>query len=98
MQVIAKMFEKTLRKKNLNINIVAATSGDTGSAAVEAFKDVSNVNLYVLYPHERISQIQRMQMTTSNSKNVKVFAIKGTFDDCQSIVKKLFAIFVLKLG
>ena len=50
MQVIAKMFTETLQKKNLNINIVTATSGDTGSAAVEAFKDVSNVNLYVLYP------------------------------------------------
>ncbi len=91
MQVIAKMFAKTLQKRNLKINIVTATSGDTGSAAVEAFKDVSNVNLYVLYPHERISQIQRMQMTTANAKNVKVFAVQGTFDDCQSIVKKLFA-------
>ena len=57
MQVIAKMFAKTLQKKNSIINIVTATSGDTGSAAVEAFKNVSNVNLYVLYPHERISQI-----------------------------------------
>ena len=91
MQVIAKMFAKTLQKKCLKINILTATSGDTGSAAVEAFKDVSNVNLYVLYPHKRISQIQRMQMTTSKAKNVKVFAVKGTFDDCQSIVKKLFA-------
>ena len=91
MQVLAKMFAKTLQKNSLKINIVTATSGDTGSAAVEAFKDVSNVNLYVLYPHERISQIQRMQMTTSNAKNVKVFAVQGTFDDCQSIVKKLFA-------
>ena len=91
MQVIAKMFAKTLRKKNLNINIVTATSGDTGSAAVEAFKCVSNVNLYVLYPHKRISQIQRKQMTTSNSNNVEVFAVQGTFDDCQSIVKRLFA-------
>ena len=91
MQVIAKMFSKTLRKKNSKINIVTATSGDTGSAAVEAFKDVSNVNLYVLYPHERISQIQRMQMTTSNARNVKVLAVRGTFDDCQSIVKRLFA-------
>ena len=91
MQVIAKMFAKTLQKKSLKINIVTATSGDTGSAAVEAFKDVLNVNLYVLYPHERISQIQRMQMTTSNAKNVFVFAVQGTFDDCQSIVKELFA-------
>ena len=91
MQVIAKMFAKTLRKKNLNINIVTATSGDTGSAAVEAFKCVSNVNLYVLYPHKRISQIQRKQMTTSNANNVGVFAVQGTFDDCQSIVKRLFA-------
>ena len=91
MQVIAKMFAKTLPKKNLKINIVTATSGDTGSAAVEAFKAVSNVNLYVLYPHGRISQIQRMQMTTSNANNIKVFAVKGTFDDCQSIVKGLFA-------
>ncbi len=89
MQVIAKMFTTTLQKKNLKINIVTATSGDTGSAAVEAFKNVSNVNLYVLYPHERISQMQRMQMTTSNAKNVKVFAVQGTFDDCQSIVKKI---------
>jgi threonine synthase len=91
MQVIAKMFAKTLRKKNLNINIITATSGDTGSAAVEAFKYVSNVNLYVLYPHKRISQIQRKQMTTSNANNVEVFAVQGTFDDCQSIVKRLFA-------
>lgn len=91
MQVIAKMFAKTLRKKNLNINIITATSGDTGSAAVEAFKCVSNVNLYVLYPHKRISQIQRKQMTTSNANNVEVFAVQGTFDDCQSIVKRLFA-------
>ena len=91
MQVIAKMFAKTLPEKNLTINIVTATSGDTGSAAVEAFKAVSNVNLYVLYPHERISQIQRMQMTTSNAKNIRVFAVEGTFDDCQSIVKGLFA-------
>ncbi len=91
MQVIAKMFVKTLRKKNLTINIITATSGDTGSAAVEAFKCVSNVNLYVLYPHKRISQIQRKQMTTSNAKNVKVFAVQGTFDDCQSLVKGLFA-------
>ena len=91
MQVIAKMFAKTLPKKNLKINIVTATSGDTGSAAVEAFKAVSSVNLYVLYPHGRISQIQRMQMTTSNANNIKVFAVKGTFDDCQSIVKGLFS-------
>ena len=91
MQVIAKMFAKTLQKKNSNINIVTATSGDTGSAAVEAFKNVSNVDLYVLYPHKRISQMQRMQMTTSNSRNIKVFAVQGTFDDCQSIVKRLFA-------
>ena len=91
MQVIARMFAKTLQKKDLKINIITATSGDTGSAAVEAFKGISNVNLYVLYPHERISQIQRKQMTTSNAKNVKVFAVQGTFDDCQSIVKELFA-------
>merc|ERR1711991_343786 len=62
-----------------------------GSAAVEAFKGISNVNLYVLYPHERISQIQRKQITTSNANNVEVFAVQGTFDDCQSIVKELFA-------
>ena len=91
MQVIARMFAKTLQKKDLKINIITATSGDTGSAAVEAFKGISNVNLYVLYPHERISQIQKKQMTTSNAKNVKVFAVQGTFDDCQLIVKELFA-------
>ena len=58
MQVIARMFAKTLQKRDLNINIITATSGDTGSAAVEAFKGISNVNLYELYPHERNSQIQ----------------------------------------
>ena len=90
MQIISQMFELTLLKNKNSINIIGATSGDTGSAAVEAFKNIKNVNLFILFPKGRISDIQRRQMTTSSSKNIYAIMIDGDFDDCQNIVKSIF--------
>ncbi|RPG96334.1 MAG: threonine synthase [Candidatus Pelagibacter sp. TMED165] len=89
LQVIGLMYEELdLNKKK--INIVVATSGDTGSAAIAALKEKKNINLFVLHPHEKISAIQRKIMTTCESSNIYNIAVKGNFDDCQSIVKKMF--------
>jgi threonine synthase len=70
--------------------IVAATSGDTGGAAIEAFRACARVDVVVLYPHGRVSEVQRRQMTTVDSPNVHAVAVKGTFDDCQALVKAMF--------
>ncbi len=89
MQVIGLMYEAlNLNKKK--INIIVATSGDTGSAAIAALKEKKNINLFVLHPHERISSIQRKIMTTCDSDNIYNIAVKGNFDDCQKIVKQMF--------
>ncbi len=89
MQVIGLMYEALdLNKKK--INIIVATSGDTGSAAIAALKEKKNINLFVLHPHEKISNIQRKIMTTCDSENVYNIAVKGNFDDCQKIVKQMF--------
>ncbi len=89
MQAIGLMYEALdLNKKK--INIVVATSGDTGSAAIAALKDKNNINLFVLHPYEKISNIQRKIMTTCESKNIFNIAVKGNFDDCQSMVKQMF--------
>ena len=90
MQIISNMFELILKKKKRKISIITATSGDTGSAAVEAFSNSERANLFVLFPYKRISDLQRKQMTTAGSSNIKIFAVKGTFDDCQAIIKNLF--------
>ena len=89
MQVIGLMYEALNLNKN-KINIIVATSGDTGSAAIAALKEKKNINLFVLHPHEKISNIQRKIMTTCDSKNIYNIAIKGNFDDCQKIVKQMF--------
>jgi len=87
--VIGLMYEALdLNKKK--INIIVATSGDTGSAAISALKEKKNINLFVLHPHEKISNIQRKIMTTCNSSNIFNVAVKGNFDDCQKIVKQMF--------
>ena len=89
MQVIGLMYEAlNLNKKR--INIIVATSGDTGSAAIAALKEKKNINLFVLHPHEKISNIQRKIMTTCVSNNIYNIAVKGNFDDCQKIVKQMF--------
>jgi threonine synthase len=72
------------------INIIVATSGDTGSAAIAALKEKKNINLFVLHPHKKISNIQRKIMTTCQSNNIYNIAVKGNFDDCQKIVKQMF--------
>ena len=79
-----------LKKKKKNITVIGATSGDTGSAAIDACKDKDNINIFILHPKNKTSDIQRKQMTSIKSKNVFNIAINGTFDDCQNIVKKLF--------
>jgi len=90
MQVIGNMYDELKVSSEKKINIVVATSGDTGSAAISALNDRKNINVFVLHPHNKISNIQRKIMTTIGSNNIYNIAIKGTFDDCQKIVKDMF--------
>jgi threonine synthase len=90
MQLISRLMDHVLAKRAERTTIVVATSGDTGGAAVEAFANLENVDLIVLFPHGRISDVQRRMMTTTAAPNVHSLAIEGTFDDCQAIVKGLF--------
>ena len=91
MQVIGNMYEKILKKNNEKINIIVATSGDTGAAAIEAIKNRNKIKIFVLHPHKKISKVQRKFMTTVNSKNVFNISVLGSFDDCQKLVKSMFA-------
>ncbi len=90
LQLLGNLFNFFLQKNNNKINIIGATSGDTGSAALEAVKNNRNINIFILHPFNRVSDFQRRQMTTVQSSNVFNIALKGNFDDCQYIVKKLF--------
>ncbi|MEM7497509.1 MAG: threonine synthase [Pseudomonadota bacterium] len=90
MQLVAQMFEAVLEDRGSRTMIVCATSGDTGSAAMEAFRGLERVRVVVLYPHGRVSEVQRRQMTTPTEGNVHAFAVDGTFDDCQALVKAMF--------
>ena len=91
MQVIGNIYNDLEIVKNKKLNIIVATSGDTGSAAISALNDKQNINLFVLHPHNRISQNQRKIMTTMGSNNIYNIAIKGNFDECQKIVKEMFS-------
>ena len=91
MQLIGNMYEHFLKSNNKTINIVVATSGDTGAAAIDAIKGKSNLNIFVLHPNNKISSVQRKIMTTVEEENVFNIAIDGNFDDCQNIVKQLFS-------
>jgi len=91
MQFIGNLYECYLNKNDKKINIVVATSGDTGAAAIDAIKGKSNLNIFVLHPNNRISTVQRKLMTTVDEKNVFNIAIDGNFDDCQNIVKSMFS-------
>jgi len=86
MQLISRLMDHVLEKRGARTTIVVATSGDTGGAAVDAFANLRNVDLVVLFPHGRISDVQRRMMTTAGAPNVHTLAIEGTFDDCQAIV------------
>src|SRR5471032_3382486 len=90
MQLVARLMDHVLLKRSERTTIVVATSGDTGGAAVEAFRGRSQVDVVVLYPHGRISEVQRRMMTTAGDANVHALAIEGTFDDCQALVKAMF--------
>ena len=91
MQVLGRLFDYVLTQRGTRVTIVAATSGDTGSAAIEACAGRERVDIVVLHPHNRTSEVQRRQMTTVHAPNVGNVAIEGTFDDCQDLVKALFA-------
>jgi threonine synthase len=90
MQFVARLMDSVLAARGERRTIVVATSGDTGGSAVEAFRDRRQVDLVVLFPQGRISDVQRRMMTTSGAANVSAVAIDGTFDDCQAIVKGMF--------
>jgi threonine synthase len=90
MQLISRLMDHVLAKRAQRTTIVVATSGDTGGAAVDAFANLGNVDLIVLFPHGRISDVQRRMITTTGAANVHAVAVEGTFDDCQAIVKGLF--------
>ena len=90
MQIIGNMYEKILSKEKKHINIVVATSGDTGSAAIDAIKGRDNMNIFVLHPKNKTSDVQRKLMTTVKDKNVFNIAVNGNFDDCQNLVKLMF--------
>jgi len=90
MQLLARLMDHVLAQRGQRTTIVVATSGDTGGAAVDAFSGRDQVDLVVLFPNGRISDVQRRMMTTSGAANIHAVAIEGTFDDCQAIVKALF--------
>ena len=90
MQLLGRMMDHVLEKRGERATIVGATSGDTGGAAIDAFKGLNRVDMFILYPHGRVSEVQRRQMTTVNAKNVHAIAVDGTFDDCQARVKAMF--------
>ncbi|SCY88993.1 threonine synthase [Microvirga guangxiensis] len=90
MQLLGRLMDHVLKSRGARATIVGATSGDTGSAAVEAFKGLDQVDIFILYPHGRVSDVQRRQMTTVASPNVHALAVEGTFDDCQNMVKAMF--------
>jgi threonine synthase len=90
MQVIGNMYVHLKVSEDKVVNIIVATSGDTGSAAISALNDRKNINVFILHPHNKISKIQRKIMTTIGSNNIYNIAIEGSFDDCQKIVKDMF--------
>jgi threonine synthase len=91
LQLVGRLFDHELTRRGEKVTIVGATSGDTGSAAIEALRDRSSAEVFILHPAGRVSEVQRRQMTTVDAPNVHNIAVEGTFDDCQDLVKALFA-------
>ena len=98
MQIIGQMMQAALARTGERITIVGATSGDTGSAAIEAFRGLANVDVFILFPHGRVSDVQRRQMTTPVEANIHALAMDGDFDDCQARVKDMFNDFAFRDG
>jgi threonine synthase len=90
LQLVGRLFDAELSRRGERVTVVGATSGDTGSAAIEALRDRDAVDVFILHPKGRVSEVQRRQMTTVLSPNVHNLAVEGTFDDCQDLVKALF--------
>ncbi len=90
LQLVGRLFDDELGRRDAQVTVLAATSGDTGSAAIEALKGCRNVRAVVLHPRGRVSDVQRRQMTTVDAANIRNVAIEGTFDDCQDLVKAAF--------
>ena len=91
LQLVGRLFDHELTRRGEKVTVVGATSGDTGSAAIEALRDRASAEVFILHPAGRVSDVQRRQMTTVTSPNVHNIAVEGTFDDCQDLVKALFA-------
>jgi len=98
MQLIGQMFEVALKRRGERVTIVGATSGDTGSAAIEAFAGLDAVDVFIMYPHGRVSEVQRRQMTTPDAANIHALAVDGDFDDCQAQLKNMFNDFEFRDG
>ncbi|WP_226689813.1 threonine synthase [Ruegeria arenilitoris] len=98
MQLIGQLFQVALKRRGERVTIVGATSGDTGSAAIEAFRGLDAVDVFILFPHGRVSEVQRRQMTTPADSNVHALAVDGDFDDCQAAVKDMFNDFEFRDG
>ena len=91
LQLVGRLFDRALERRGEHLTIVGATSGDTGSAAIEACRTSARIDTFILFPKGRVSEVQRRQMTTAPGDNVHAIAVDGTFDDCQELVKALFA-------
>jgi threonine synthase len=96
MQVVARLMNRALLRKGAHATVIGATSGDTGAAAIEAFRGLEAIDIFILHPKGRVSDVQRRQMTTATERNVHNIAVEGTFDDCQGIVKALFGDIALR--
>jgi threonine synthase len=90
MQTLSRLMDRFLQIRGKRACILGATSGDTGGSAIEAFRGLETVDIFILYPHGAVSEVQRLQMTTPDAKNVHAIALEGTFDDCQHLVKAMF--------
>ena len=90
MQLLGRLMQDALKRGHRRATIIGATSGDTGAAAIEAFRGLDNVDVFILFPHGRVSAVQRRQMTTVDAPNIHAIALEGTFDDCQNILKAMF--------
>ena len=87
LQFLGNLFDYILKKRNQKVVVMGATSGDTGSAAIEGCRHCENLDIFILHPHQRVSDVQRRQMTTVQEANIHNIALKGNFDDCQNMVK-----------
>src|SRR5690606_24504527 len=90
MQLLARLMDHALAERGQRATIVGATSGDTGGAAIDAFAGRDRTDIFILFPHGRVSPVQQRQMTTSTASNVHAIAVEGNFDDCQALVKGMF--------